>query len=149
MNLKHFFIRSDGKYIRINIQDIHYVEALKNYVRIVTEQGKFLALVSMRQIEEELPEHEFCRIHRSFIVALAHVKSFDNEMLYLDKVSLPVSSTYKLLLQGKVRLLVSDTRIYTPQSMDNSPQSMESESSAVNREWSVVSPVFAEAPTSS
>lgn len=110
MSTKHFFIRCDGKYIRINIREITYVEALKNYVRIVTETGTYMALISMRQIEEELPEQEFCRIHRSFIVSLAFVKSFDNEMLYLDKVSLPVSPAYKSLLQGKVRLLISDTR---------------------------------------
>jgi DNA-binding LytR/AlgR family response regulator len=110
MSTKHFFIRCDGKYIRINISDIIYVEALKNYIRILTETGNYMALISMRQLEEELPEQEFCRIHRSFLVSLAHVKSFDNEMLYLEKISLPVSPAYKNLLQGKVRLLISDTR---------------------------------------
>jgi DNA-binding LytR/AlgR family response regulator len=110
MSTKHFFIRCDGKYIRIDIKDICYIEALKNYVRIFTEGGAYLALISMRQIEEELPANEFCRIHRSFIVPLARVKSFDNEMLYLEKVSLPVSPAYKNILQGKVRILFSDTR---------------------------------------
>jgi two-component system, LytTR family, response regulator len=111
MSTTHFFIRSEGKYVRINITEICYVEALKNYVRIITTSGTFMALISMRQIEEELPVAEFCRIHRSYLVALAFIKCFDNETLGLDNVTLPVSPAFRQLLHSKVRILISSSQI--------------------------------------
>ena len=108
-----FFIRCDGKYIKVDARDICYFEALKNYVRIVTSSDTYLALLSLRQLEQELPEFLFCRVHRSFIVSLAHIQSFDHESVYLKEVSIPISIMYKNALLTKVKVLVSDTRTST------------------------------------
>ena len=106
----HFFIRCDGKYIRLDTRTICYLEALKNYVRIVTTTRTYLVLLSLRQLEEELPPHLFCRVHRSFIVSVNHITSFDHQSVYIDTTIVPISPVYKTALQSRVRVLVSDTR---------------------------------------
>jgi DNA-binding LytR/AlgR family response regulator len=111
--LQPFFIRCDGKYIRIDIRDIRYLESLKNYVRIVTITKTYLVLMSMQQLEEELPQAHFCRVHRSFIVSIGHICSFDHESVYMDAVTIPISPVYKNALQNKVKVLVSNTRTRT------------------------------------
>lgn len=109
----YFFIRSDGKFTRVDIRDIRYIEALKNYVKIVTGNRQFLVLISLRQIEAELPAGQFCRVSRSFIVSLAHIQHFDHELVQLEGASVPLSTVYKNLLQSKIKVLVSESRSRT------------------------------------
>ncbi len=106
----NFFIRCDGKYIRINMADILYIKSLKNYVRIVTATKIYLVLISMAQLEKELPANQFCRVHRSYIVAINHISFFDQQMVYIDKDQIPINPVYKNALQTKVKVLVSETR---------------------------------------
>lgn len=105
-----FFIRCDGKYIRMDIFEIRYIESMKNYVKIFTAKKTYIVLISLRQLEEELPSNLFCKVHRSFLVSLAHIQSFDHESVYMEGVVIPVSPLFKNILQTRVRVLVSDTR---------------------------------------
>lgn len=106
----YFFIRHEGRYIRLTIPEIQYVEAVKNYVRVVTAGKTYLVLISLRQMEEELPKDLFCRIHRSCIVSLPHISSFDASTVQVDKKFLPVSEQFRQVLLSRVRILTSDTR---------------------------------------
>lgn len=108
--LPDFFIRCDGKFVRIDTKDIRYLESLKNYVRIVTVSRTYMALISMNQLEKELPVAGFCRVHRSFIVSLQHINSFDSESVYLHDITIPISPAYRHALPEKVKVLVSETR---------------------------------------
>lgn len=105
-----FFIRCDGKYIRIDTREIRYLESLKNYVRIATATRSYLTLISLVQLETELPASQFCRVHRSYIVSIPHILSFDHESVYLDDKIIPIGQMYKSALPGKVRVLVSGVR---------------------------------------
>ncbi len=58
-----FFIREKGKYVRINFQDVIYVEGCKNYLRIVTVCKAYLVLLTMKKLEQVLPSHSFRRVH--------------------------------------------------------------------------------------
>src|SRR5688572_22486791 len=98
----NFFIRCDGKYIRISTTDIRYIQSMKNYVRIVTTTKTYLVLITLQQLERELPTLDFCRVHRSFIVAINHISSFDQEMVYVGKDQVPINPGYKNALQAKV-----------------------------------------------
>lgn len=104
----HFFIRCDGKFTRVDTREIRYLESLANYVKIVTTAKTYLVLMSLRQLEEELPAGEFCRVHRSYIVSLSHIQSFDQDLVYLGEVTIPINPQYKQALQAKVKVLVSD-----------------------------------------
>jgi len=101
----YFFIKTDGKNVKINFSEILYVEALKNYVRIVTPQKSWLALVSMKQMETALPAASFCRIHRSFIVSLDQLYAFNKHTAYLSQHRLPIGESYRDVLEQHVVLL--------------------------------------------
>ena len=105
-----FFLRHNGKYMKIHFHEIVYVESCKNYVRIVTTTQTWLALLPMKQLEEHLPPAWFCRVHRSYIVSLEHVMAFDHTTVYLKDVPIPIGDHYKNRLQGCVTTLVGESR---------------------------------------
>ncbi len=90
------FVKSDYKLIRVNLDDILYIEGLKDYVRIYLADGtKIMSLMNMKNIESCLPKPEFMRTHRSYIVHMSKVSSIDRFRLVLDENHLPISETYK------------------------------------------------------
>jgi DNA-binding LytR/AlgR family response regulator len=91
----HIFVKSDGKFIRINIEDIYYVEALKEYVRIFTADGIFVIYQTMQHMEDKLPRELFFRIHRSYLISLKHVKAIEGNTVLVYKTQLPVSRYIK------------------------------------------------------
>lgn len=103
-----FFIRSNSRYVKVNLCDIIYAEALKNYVRIVTPQKNWLVLLSMKELERALPADSFCRVHRSFIVSLEHVHSFDRDTVYTQHANIPIGESYRQVLENTITLLVRE-----------------------------------------
>lgn len=85
------FVKSNGKLIRIRIQDIFYIEALKEYVRIFTSNGNQVVYQTMQNLEERLPKESFFRIHRSYIVGLRHVQAIEANCVLVNDTRLPVS----------------------------------------------------------
>lgn len=92
---KYIFVKSDGKLIRINIDDIYYIEALKEYARIFTADGNCVIYQTMQHLEEKLPAELFFRIHRSYIVGLRHIKSIEGNFVMVHKTQLPISRYIK------------------------------------------------------
>ncbi len=90
-------VRSDYRLVRINIADILYVEGLKDYVKIYVDgrDKPVLTLMSLKAIEQALPEREFIRIHRSFVVALRRIASFDRSEVRIANTSIPIGHTYR------------------------------------------------------
>ena len=92
------YVKSDYKIVRINIEQIRYIEAMSEYLRISCE-GKdkpVIVLLSMKKIEENLPSNKFMRIHRSFIINLDKVSEVKkNHVLMEGEVSLPIGDNYK------------------------------------------------------
>jgi DNA-binding LytR/AlgR family response regulator len=92
---KYFFVKSDGKFIRIDMDAIYYIEALKEYARIFTVDGNWVIYQTMQYLEEKLPAELFFRIHRSYIVALRHIKSIEGNFVVVNKTQLPISRYIK------------------------------------------------------
>ena len=105
-----FFIRVDKKNVRINFPEIEYIAASKNYIQIITQKRSYMALLSMRQMEEILPTAMFCRIHRSYIVSLNHIAAFDNRMVQIRDIELPIGEQYRNVITSKVLVVQSDVR---------------------------------------
>jgi len=89
-------LRADRKNLKISLDDILYIESLKDYIKVVTINRVILTKQSISSIEEILPRHQFIRIHRSFIVSIIKIESFTNEMIEIGKKQLPISRMYKL-----------------------------------------------------
>ncbi len=88
---KYIFVKSNGKFVRINLEDIYYIEALKEYVRIYTAENNYVVYQTMQNLEDKLPPELFYRIHRSYIVGLRHIKSIEGNSVMVHKTQLPVS----------------------------------------------------------
>lgn len=104
----YFFIRNNGKYIKISFNEIVYVEGCRNYVKVITENKSHLVLFSMKGIEKFLPSYLFKRVHKSFIVSLDKISSFDGDRVYIKDKELPIGQQYKGELEKAV-MIVSDT----------------------------------------
>lgn len=90
------FVKSDYKLIRISLDDILYIEGLKDYVRIYLENGdKILSLMNMKKLEEYLPKEEFMRTHRSYIVHMPKVSTIDKLRMVFGNAYIPISDSYK------------------------------------------------------
>ena len=103
----HFFIKSDGQYIKIQLDDVLYFESERDYIFIFTKQKRYLTLLSLKQLEKELPPEKFIRVHRSFIVAVDQVEMMDGNQLKIRDRQIPVSRSmqekvYKTLIEGKL-----------------------------------------------
>lgn len=98
---EYFFVRADNQNAKIIIDEILYVEAMSEYIRIHFKEGKSLmTFMSIKLMMETLPNDRFMRIHRSYITSLENIKSFRrNELELNDGTVLPVSATYKEELQ--------------------------------------------------
>ncbi len=91
----YFFIKSDHKYLKIFFQDILFVEGLKDYVFIHTQSEKLLTLISLKNVEQELPADNFARVHRSYIVALDKVEALEGNQLRIQEHLVPISRAHK------------------------------------------------------
>lgn len=96
------FVKSDYKLVQIELKSILYVEGLKDYVKIYTEDAPkpILSLMSMKAMEELLPSARFMRVHRSFIVQKDKIRMIDRGRIVFDKTYIPISDSYKPLFQS-------------------------------------------------
>ncbi|CAM1363638.1 LytR/AlgR family response regulator transcription factor [Tenacibaculum xiamenense] len=89
------FLRSDRKMIKVDFDDIFYVESLSDYVKIHTKSKTIVTRETISNLESKLPNHNFIRVHRSFIVSIKQIVSFTNEYIEINKKSVPISRSYK------------------------------------------------------
>lgn len=101
----YFFIFSEYREIKIYYDQVLYVEGLKDYVKIfVTDQARpFLSRLTLKAIEAKLPADQFCRVHKSFIVALDKISSFQRTKVFIGKQEIPVGSSYVEEFEKKYR----------------------------------------------
>jgi two-component system LytT family response regulator len=98
------FIKSEYKILRINFNDIKYVEGMSEYIKIhLTDSRPVMTLLSMRSIEEQLPQDRFMRVHRSYIVSLEKISVIERSRIIFDgKVYIPISDQYKAKFQSYI-----------------------------------------------
>lgn len=96
------FVKSDYKLVQIELKSILYIEGLKDYVKIYTEDAPkpILSLMSMKAMEELLPSARFMRVHRSFIVQKDKIRIIDRGRIVFDKTYIPISDSYKPIFQS-------------------------------------------------
>lgn len=95
VNRDHIFIRSEGKFFRIGYSDILYIEGMKDYLKIHTTEHVIVTHQTMIDMENILPVNKFIRIHKSFIVSIAHIKAVFGNSVDMGKTQLPIGLNYK------------------------------------------------------
>jgi DNA-binding LytR/AlgR family response regulator len=89
------FVYSEYRMIKINLNDIEYIESMEDYIKIhVLNDKTVLTLMPLKKVLEKLPSDKFQRIHRSFVVAVDKIKSIHNRKVQLSDTELPVSESY-------------------------------------------------------
>lgn len=89
------FVRSDRRMLKITFKDIIYIESLSDYLKIHLKDQSIITRETISAIEAKLPQKNFLRIHRSYIVNLSNIESFTNEEMIVNGKALTISRSYK------------------------------------------------------
>ena len=106
-NSNSIFVKSKSKLVKVNTVDLLFVEALKDYVVINTSTVRYTIHSTMKDIDTKLPEQEYVRVHRSFIVRLDKIKSIESNSLTLEGVPkpIPIGGSYKDILNSRINTI--------------------------------------------
>ena len=89
------FVKDGTKLVKIRINEILYIEGLKDYVAIYTKDKKIVTLQTLKSLEVQLGSHQFIRVHHSYIVSFEAIDTIDKEKIQIGKVGIPISDTYR------------------------------------------------------
>jgi DNA-binding LytR/AlgR family response regulator len=89
------YFRADRKMVKVLLNDILYIESMKDYVKVFTNTGTIVTKQSISSVETMLPEKKFVRTHRSYIVSVDKIKSFTNEVLEIGTTEIPIGKLYR------------------------------------------------------
>ncbi len=96
----YLFVKSDTRFFKVDFQDILYVEGMRDYVAVYTGKQKILTLMSMTKMLEKLPAEQFMRVHKSFIVGVAHIEMVQNYRIRIAGKEIPISNSYREAFQS-------------------------------------------------
>lgn len=104
---KVIYIRADSRIMRLDLEQINYIEGLGDYVKVHCKGASkpILSLCSMKYMEEKLPADEFIRVHRSFIVRKDCIDAIGHSTVVIEKKDLPIGDTYRERVKGYVSRL--------------------------------------------
>lgn len=91
----YMFFKVNKDMVKIFLKDILYIESIRDYLKIVTAEKSYITYQRISYMEEKLPEGRFIRIHKSYIVATAHINAFRNDTLKINNFELPVGRLYR------------------------------------------------------
>lgn len=97
-NKQYLFLTINRKNVKINYNDILYIESMREYVKVVTLHGEHTCKLSTAEMEDLLPKDHFIKVHRSYIVATDKIRSYSSSSLEINGIPIPVGRTFRHLL---------------------------------------------------
>ncbi|GAB3642513.1 LytR/AlgR family response regulator transcription factor [Spirosoma arcticum] len=98
----YFFVKCGSKYEKIHFDAILYVEGLENYVTIVTDKNKYVTLLNLKSLEQNLASISFLRVHKSYLVALNKIDSIEGNEIFIQSSRIPISRHYRDQVMTKI-----------------------------------------------
>ncbi|MEQ7798501.1 LytTR family DNA-binding domain-containing protein [Pedobacter sp. ASV1-7] len=89
------FVKTEHKIQKIELDDILYIEGLKDYISIFTKNERIITLQNMKKMEETLPKDQFIRVHKSYIIALDKIESIERSRITICSKIIPIGDTYR------------------------------------------------------
>jgi len=89
------YIKCNQRFEKIRIDDILFIEAMLNYINIITKTGKYVVYSSLKAVDSRLPHDKFLKIHKSYLVAINHINAIENHQIHISDHILPVSRPNK------------------------------------------------------
>lgn len=99
------YVKSDSRLLKLSLNEITFIEALGDYVRINTKKGKYTVLSTMKAMDAKLKSEDFQRIHKSYIIRLDKIQKIEKNAAYLENTQIPISRTYKDSLKAALNIL--------------------------------------------
>ncbi|WP_447636893.1 LytR/AlgR family response regulator transcription factor [Flavobacterium microcysteis] len=97
------FIKTDGKLVKINLNDLLLVEGLKDYLYLHLKNEKLIVLDTLKEFEAKLPASDFMRVHKSYIIRLDQIETIERNRVFIQKNIVPIGETYKIKFQDWVK----------------------------------------------
>ena len=91
----HIFIKSNSKFFKVNFSEIIYIESMKDYLKIHTAEYKLVTHQTMNEMEKILSPKQFIRVHKSYMVAVAHIKTIYGNSVEMENATIPIGINYK------------------------------------------------------
>ncbi|MFM9910843.1 MAG: LytR/AlgR family response regulator transcription factor [Chitinophagaceae bacterium] len=91
----HIFIKSDGKLVRLNNEDILFIESMGDYVKFVTSDKKYITHNTIKALEEKVNKNCFMKVHRSYIINLTKIGNIRENDLFINGIEIPISKAHK------------------------------------------------------
>ncbi|SDL79198.1 DNA-binding response regulator, LytR/AlgR family [Catalinimonas alkaloidigena] len=102
---EELFVKVNGKMVRLDLTQVQYIEALSDYVIIVTDAHKHIVYSTMKAIDERLSGDYFMRIHRSYIINLKHIDTIEDNSVVINGKYIPISKSYQDDFFGRINKL--------------------------------------------
>jgi len=91
----YFFVKADRKFFKVWFKDILFVEGLKDYVILHTEEQKIMTAMNIKTIHDQIPRDIFARVSKSFIINVKKINSFDNNTIFIGQSEIPIGNAYR------------------------------------------------------
>jgi len=101
----YLFIKSEGKLVRLNNDDILYIESMGDYVKFVTAAKKYVSHNTIKNLEEKVNDTIFCKVHRSYIVNLSKIDDIQENVLFIKGNMIPISKANKITVMKKLKIV--------------------------------------------
>ena len=99
------FVKDNGTLKKLNVEDILYLEAMGDYVKVHTTNKFNVVHTTLKSLEDKLPSNKFIRVHRSYIVSLNKIEFIQEGTIVIGKSTIPVAETYRSVLNRRLNLL--------------------------------------------
>jgi DNA-binding LytR/AlgR family response regulator len=91
----HIFLKSDKKIHKVDLESIQYIEAIGDYMKVVTDAGQLVVNETMKKLQETLPAKHFIRVHKSFIISRNRIQFIEGNYVQIEGKSVPIGATYR------------------------------------------------------
>jgi two-component system LytT family response regulator len=98
----HIFIKVDKKMIKISIDEILFIEGMKEYIKVITVDKTYITHKSLTSLSDELPADRFIRIHKSYTIAIDKVKSIEGNRIQIQSYTIPIGRNYSKEVKSKI-----------------------------------------------
>ncbi|WP_066222368.1 LytR/AlgR family response regulator transcription factor [Formosa haliotis] len=98
----HIFLKVSKKLVKVNLNDILYVESLKDYIKVITNLGDYVVHKSLTAISEELPQSNFLRVHRSYTISINKIKSVEGNTIEIANRKIPIGRNYVKVTRERI-----------------------------------------------
>lgn len=104
-NSEDIFIKSDGKFTRLNLKEILYIESMGDYVKYFTQAKYYLTHSTLKAVEEKIKNQPFMKVHRSYIVNLKKIKDIQDNTLVIDGKVIPISKNLRSEVMERINII--------------------------------------------